>query len=93
MPIIFYIPPWSAMWLMLGLCYFRFHAEMFSAEFTSFLGESQLEGEKMGNIRQKYNGTESKITKPPLKLDTVYQGGIWKIIGTAIFFIKCLTGY
>ena len=68
MPIIFYIPPWSAMWLMLGLCYFCFHAEMFSAEFTNFFGKSQHEGEKIGNIRRKYKGTETKIKYPPLKL-------------------------
>ena len=52
MPIIFHLPPWSGMWLMLGLCYFRFHAVMFSAELTSFPGKSQLEGEKIGNIRR-----------------------------------------
>ena len=62
MLIIFHMPPWSAMRLMWGLCYFRFHAQMFSAEFNSFLGKSQLEGEIMGNIRRKYNGTETKIT-------------------------------
>ena len=92
MPIIFHMPPWSAMWLMWGLSYFRFHAEMFSAELTSFSCKTQLEGEKFGNIRRKYNGTQTKITYPPLKLHLLprwHKKDNWY----SYLFIKCLTGY
>ena len=92
MSIILHMPPWSAMCLMWGLRYFRFHAEMFSAEFTSFSGKSQLEGEKIGNIRRKYNGTETKIKYPPPKLHFLPR---WHMKDNwySYLFIKCLTGY
>ena len=92
MPIIFHMPPWSVMWLLWGLCYFRFHAEMFSAEFTRFLGKSQLEGEKLVISVVHITARKLRLHIPHLSY-TFYQGGIRKIIGIAIFFIKCLTGY